>query len=376
MSVRIEVDLGERSYPIIIDGAKRPEVHRQIRAVRPDRVFAVFDAQVFALHGRALIDDLKKSGEPACSLTLPIDERAKNRSTVNEIHDWLLAEGVSRSDLILAVGGGVTTDLIGYAAATVLRGVSWGAIPTTLVGMIDAAIGGKTGINHPLAKNAIGVFWQPQFVYSYTPYLNTLDERQVYAGIGELIKYAGLAGESLIAMTSELVDVAGIGSGRKLEKAIAVAAAYKAALVSEDERDVGIRQFLNLGHTFAHGLEQSLGYGKLLHGEAVSVGLLAAVYLSEMTIAGARTNLAGYRQVVEENIARVPRRTIEVDRVLKAMEFDKKRAGRSIRLILLKRPGRPVIRSGIDSQRIRQALERAVQFYRENGGKRGADSHH
>ena len=160
------------------------------------------------------------------------------------------------------------------------------------------------------------------------------------------------------------------------ELLIAVAAAYKAALVSEDERDVGVRQYLNLGHTFAHGIEQSLGYSRLLHGEAVSLGLLAAICLSGRTISGAGPYLTLHRQLVETAITQIPRYRIEVNKALTAMQLDKKRSGNDVRYVLLKRPGKPVMVTGIDSRRVRQALEESIQYYRRNGGRCVADTRH
>jgi len=374
MSVRIDVDLGERSYPVVIDGGLSLAAHKQIAGLRPDRIFAIFDAQLFVLHGKAITRDLKKGGVPVELLSLPISESSKSRKTVDEIHDWLLSGRISRSDLIIACGGGVTTDLVGYAAATILRGVSWGVVPTTLIGMIDAAIGGKTGVNHWSAKNAIGAFWQPKFVYAYTPFLSTLDARQVNAGVGELVKYAGLIGEPLVSAAKALV-IGGIEADpKRWEKLIAVAATYKAALVSEDERDVGVRQYLNLGHTFAHGIEQSLGYGKLLHGEAVSLGLLAAIYLSGWTISGAAAKLAVYRLLVQMAITCIPQHKVNVNKALTAMQLDKKRCGKDVHFVLLKRPGRPVLATDVGSREVRQALEESLQYYRMNGGRCVADT--
>ncbi len=374
--MHITVDLGDRSYPVIVEGGVSLTLQRQITKLRPNRVFMVLDAQLLALHGKAILRSLRKVGMPVIMLALPMNEKAKNQKTLSEIHDWLLSEKISRSDLIVACGGGVTTDLVGYAAATVLRGVAWGTVPTTLIGMIDGAIGGKTGINHPRAKNAIGAIWQPRFVYAHTRFLSTLDARQLYAGLGEMTKYAGLIGEPLVAITRTLIESGTVASTKKWEQAIAVSAAYKAALVSEDERDIGVRQYLNLGHTFAHGIEQALGYGKLMHGEAVSLGLLAAVNLSSQVIPGAESALRIYRELAESIVAHVPQCRVDATRVISAMQLDKKRRGREIRFVLLKRPGRPAIVTTPDMKQVRRALEEALEYHRGTGGRSVTNSRH
>ena len=374
--MRVEVKLGARSYPVIIESGKSPLAHRQISRIQSDRILVVFDAQLYALHGKTILRDLKRAGRPVLLLVLPLDEQTKNGATVSEIQNWMLQERISRPDLILACGGGVTSDIVGYAAATILRGVQWGVIPTTLIGMIDAAIGGKTGVNHPRAKNVIGAFWQPRFVYSYVPFLATLSRRQLLAGTGELIKYAGLIGGDFVNEVDRMLADTTTVTPKQWEKVIARAVAYKASLVSKDERDIGVRQFLNLGHTFAHGIEQSLRYRSLLHGEAVLIGLLAAVKLSGRTINGAERSLQSYQQMVETAISFVPHSKIDLARVQTAMQLDKKRIGTRDQFVLLKRPGNPVILSDIDTSAVRAALAEAVDFYKTHGGKGVTNSHY
>ncbi|MEE8578135.1 MAG: 3-dehydroquinate synthase family protein, partial [candidate division Zixibacteria bacterium] len=266
----VKVELGKRSYPIIIGDRLEEKLQSLLRkAVGKGKLFVFFDAQFHALHG----DKLEKQIRSACGnieiLLLPRGERGKSASTVGKIHDFLLSEKISRSDLILACGGGITTDLAGYAAATVLRGVRWAALSTTLLGMVDAAIGGKTGVNHRLGKNLIGAIWQPEFVLCDLYYLNTLPKRQILAGLGEVVKYGALVGEPMIADLERLLKSGDMLDKKVLPRLVLKSAQYKAQLVAEDERDSGKRMFLNLGHTFGHAIEHSLGYGRLLHGEAV-----------------------------------------------------------------------------------------------------------
>ena len=272
--------------------------------------------------------------------------------------------------MLVACGGGVTTDLVGFAAATILRGVRWAAVPTTLLGMIDAAIGGKTGINHAKAKNVIGAIWQPEFVYINTQFLHTLCQRQFDTGLGELVKYAGLIGEPMISRLNEWFSEETSSSPRLMEDLVAACVAYKAEIVGQDEREVGVRTYLNLGHTFGHGIEQAAGYGKLLHGEAVILGLLAALILGEKTGIGSQPRLAAYRKLVERTVSLVPYRRIDASRALSAMNLDKKRRNGSSRFVLLERPGKPILSAGIPPQVVRDAMLDAMKYYRKTGGRR------
>lgn len=373
--MQIKVNLGKRTYPVVVSSGPAPMSYRQIGRINPDRILVVFDANLFALHGKVILADLRKTKRPVSSLVVPFNELSKNLATVLEIHDWLLSEQISRTDLIIACGGGVTTDVVGYAAGTILRGVQWGAIPTTLVGMVDAAIGGKTGVNHPRAKNVIGAFWQPRFVYAHTPFLKTLMRRELFAGAGELVKYAGLIGGRLMSDIESLVADRCEVSDKRWVEIIEKAVSYKSKLVSKDERDTGVRQFLNLGHTFGHSIEQSLNYRSLLHGEAVLIGLYAAIKLSGMTYKGVEKRLESYQRLVETAIRFVPYSKLDQERILSAMQLDKKRLGRKLQFILLKRPGAPVVTSDVSESAVRSALAEVIEFYKINGGRGVTNSH-
>ncbi|HWR81708.1 MAG TPA: 3-dehydroquinate synthase family protein, partial [Candidatus Deferrimicrobium sp.] len=197
----VKVNLGTRAYPVVIGPGALAYAGRCLKLLsRSRRVFMFCDAQVFALHRHSLRAAFKRSGVTTEEMVVPIGEQAKSRAVVNRMHDFLLDKKISRTDFILACGGGVTSDVVGYAAATVLRGVPWGIISTTLLGMVDAAIGGKTGINHPRGKNLIGCFYQPTFVVCDTDFLNTLEDRQSIAGAGEIVKYGGLIGDKMLTV--------------------------------------------------------------------------------------------------------------------------------------------------------------------------------
>ena len=372
---RIKLDLGKRSYRIEVGAA----IGRQLRAslkrrVGDGRLFLFFDAGFYALHGSVLRQQLGLPARRVSELVLPSGERFKTPETAAKIQSFLLSEHISRDDFILACGGGVLTDLVGYAAATVLRGVRWGAVPTTLLGMVDAALGGKTGVNHRYGKNLIGTIWQPTFVHADLAWLETLPPREMVAGMGEVVKYAGLDSGRMLQKLSRL-DIERVESNPlTLQPLIAASIRYKAAMVSADEREAGGRVLLNLGHTFAHGVENALGYGRLLHGEAVLLGLLAMWHLSVSRKGRIGEDMMAYRSIIEQFVRLIPYRQVDPEAVFAAMATDKKRTGRTLRFVLLSRPGKPFIDSSVTPAGARRALQSALETYRECGGSNAANS--
>ncbi len=362
----LRVRLSSGNYPIVVtsnDFRRLPTL--LARTAASGRMFVFYDAQFYALHGSTLRPLLKARGREVIEMVLPRGEKSKSRATLERIYAFLLSEQICRDDFILAIGGGVTSDLVGYAAATTLRGIAWGVIPTTLLGMVDAAIGGKTGINHRLGKNLIGAFWHPRFVYIDTLWVNTLDRRQLTAGIGEVVKYAGLEGQPMIDTLQRYLSSP---SQRTLTKLVRQSVASKARIVTLDEREKNIRMFLNFGHTFGHALEHAAGYGRLLHGEAILLGLWAAVRLSVHLKPSRAKRLNAYQDIVETLLPRIPRVRIDLDGVLTAMSYDKKRSGRKMRFVLLDRPGKVFIADNVPGRTIRDTVKRTLAVYDRLGG--------
>ncbi|MEE8575984.1 MAG: 3-dehydroquinate synthase family protein, partial [candidate division Zixibacteria bacterium] len=247
-----------------------------------------------------------------------------------------------------------------YAAATTLRGVRWAVVSTTLLGMVDASIGGKTSINHSDGKNLIGAFWQPSLVWCDTRFLMTLPEREMMSGLGEVLKYGGLVGKPIVGGFEKLIRSGDIYATKQLERLIVSSARYKASIVSADENDTGKRMVLNLGHTFGHAIERGAGYGRLSHGEAVVIGLKAACYLSIMTGKAGKTSLNHYQEIIDAYIVGIPRRKIHLNKVFDAMALDKKRSGRRQKYILLKGLGKPIIATEIENKMVRESLLHAL----------------
>jgi 3-dehydroquinate synthase len=365
---QLQVHTQSRSYPVLIGTDLSTYLDRLLKKhVATGRLFVFIDANVFALHGKRFAASINVPRNRRLEFVVPSGEAAKSESVLSGLYDFLLDHKVSRDDFILACGGGVTSDLVGYTAATVLRGVRWGVVPTTLLSMADASIGGKTGINHTRGKNLIGAFWQPLFVCSDVNFLLTLPKRQMIAGLGEILKSAGLSGRDAVKELGQYLDSDELYDLPKLVSLILTAASYKAAIVSRDEREAGARLVLNFGHTFAHGIERALGYGRLLHGEAVIVGIDAALTLGER-LGYHSAGLLNYRGLVTELMCRLPKGKINTDEVIEAMQYDKKRSLSSLRFVLLEGIGRPVILERVDKARIRASLEETIERYQSVGG--------
>lgn len=363
---KVIVRLGERSYPIVV-GANgwKNELPRLIKhTIKPKgKLFVFYDAQLYALYGKDIARVIKKAGVSVSELVLPVGERTKSLTQLKRIYGYLLDSQITRNDIILACGGGVTSDLVGFVAATILRGVRWGILSTTLLGMVDAAIGGKTGINHTKGKNLLGAIWQPSFVICDSIFLQTLQQRQLIAGLGEVTKYAGLVKSDMVSVLNQYLKSDDMYNQKLLTQLIHLSVQYKSEIVAQDERENGLRMILNLGHTFGHAIEKSLGYGRLYHGEAILIGLLAAIELSVRLKKTRMRRLKAYRNIICNLLQLLPRRSINIEETLSAMSFDKKRFGKQLRFVLLDALGRPIIVDNVKRKDIHLALKSALEEY-------------
>ncbi len=279
---RLTVELGERGYDILVgDGLLAAAGGHIAPLLSHKRVMVVTDQNVAALHLAALEHTLKAHGIAFEAFVMPAGEQTKSFEHLERLIDRLLAAKVERRTVLIALGGGVIGDLVGFAAAIVMRGLEFVQIPTTLLAQVDSSVGGKTGINTPRGKNLVGSFHQPRLVLADTAVLSTLPRRELLAGYAEVVKY-GLIGDAGFFTWLESHGPAVIeGDPAARQHAVVTSCAAKAAIVAEDERESGRRALLNLGHTFAHALEAEFGYGgELLHGEAVAIGMVMAFELS------------------------------------------------------------------------------------------------
>jgi len=352
----LRVDLGDRSYPIYIGQAllQQPEFLRQ--HIQARQVMIVSNETVAPLYLQAVQDLL--SGFEVQHVILPDGEQYKNLDILNTIYTGLLNHNCNRSVTLIALGGGVVGDMTGFAAASYQRGVNFIQIPTTLLSQVDSSVGGKTGVNHFLGKNMIGAFHQPQCVLADTSTLNTLDDKQLSAGIAEVIKY-GLLGDNIFFkwlednMTSLLSR-----EPESLAYIIERSCQNKADIVAADEKESGQRALLNLGHTFGHAIETAAGYGKWLHGEAIAVGMVMAVDLSHRLGSVTPNDLERTIALIKKaNLPTRPPSNMTPQQFIELMQRDKKALDGKIRLILLESLGEAIISDNYDRLSLNQTLE-------------------
>jgi 3-dehydroquinate synthase len=283
------------------------------------------------------------------SLALPDGEQYKNLTTLNLIYDKLLSERFDRHCTLVALGGGVVGDITGFAAATYQRGVHFVQIPTTLLAQVDSSVGGKTGVNHPLGKNMIGAFYQPRCVIVDIDTLNTLDDRQLSAGLAEVIKYGALNDLEFFQWLENNITLLLQRDPQATAFAIERSCRNKAQVVAADEKESGVRALLNLGHTFGHAIENTMGYGNWLHGEAVATGMLMAADLSQRCGWLSRGDVQRIETLLIR--ARLPVRApqqLSVETFLEAMAVDKKVKQGQINLVLLKSLGSAFVSGDYD----------------------------
>jgi 3-dehydroquinate synthase len=351
----LTVDLGDRSYPIFIgtdlidDSALyRPYIHGgQVMIVSNETVAPLYLERVEA----AL------SGFRLASVILPDGEQYKTLGVLDRIYTALLEHRFDRRCTLLALGGGVVGDMTGYAAASYQRGVNFIQVPTTLLSQVDSSVGGKTGVNHPLGKNMIGAFHQPQCVLIDIATLNTLPDRELSAGLAEVIKYGLINDSEFFTWLENNMPALMARDPEALAYAVERSCADKAAVVAADERESGQRALLNLGHTFGHAIETGMGYGSWLHGEAVGAGMCMAAAMS------ARLGWLDQAQVrrIDALVAAaglpvLPPDEISPERFMQLMSVDKKVMDGQLRLVLMQDIGRSVISADFDPDALKQTL--------------------
>jgi 3-dehydroquinate synthase len=339
----VHVELGERSYPIRIGRGLLSQPELLLPYLEQERVVIITNPVVGDFYLSRLSAGLTGSGVVVAPVIVPDGEDQKSWETLNTIFDRLLANRSERKTTLIALGGGVIGDLTGFAAAVYLRGVPFIQIPTTLLAQVDSSVGGKTGINHPLGKNMIGAFYQPRLVLADTDTLATLPDRELSAGLAEVIKYGLIRDPVFFAWVESNIEQLLARRPEALAHAVRRSCELKAEIVGADERESGVRALLNLGHTFGHAIEAGLGFGTCLHGEAVAVGCVLASRLSQ--------RIGWLREDEVERIVALFRKAklptdapdLGVRRYLDLMGLDKKVEHGQLRLILLRRLGSALV---------------------------------
>jgi 3-dehydroquinate synthase len=346
---RIHIDLGDRGYDIVVGSGLLG--HSDSYADLPvySRAVVVTNTTIAPLLAERLTAALRIRYAQVHVIELPDGESHKDWTTLNLIFDAMLASTCDRKTTLFALGGGVIGDMTGFAAACYMRGVPYVQVPTTLLAQVDSSVGGKTAINHPLGKNMIGVFNQPLRVVADLDTLDTLPERELIAGLAEVIKYGPIADAAFLDWIDANLDALRARDKIALAHAIKRSCEIKAWVVARDERESGLREILNFGHTFGHAIETGLGYGEWLHGEAVGCGMVMAAELSAR-LGLIESAFAGRLQrIIERAGLPVVGPRLGAPRYLELMRHDKKSLAGAIRFVVIESPGRAGVRSAHDA---------------------------
>ncbi len=353
----LNVGLAERSYPIHIGQNLIAQFELLQKHIPHKRVAVITNTTVAPLYLEKLTNMLTSHGIQVQPIVLPDGEQYKNSESLNAIYDALLSNRCERNTPLIALGGGVIGDMTGFAAASYLRGVPFIQIPTTLLAQVDSSVGGKTGINHPLGKNMIGAFYQPKVVIADVSTLNTLSDKELRAGLAEVIKYGLIRDLPFLEWLEQNIEKLLQRDAAALQYAIVRSCQNKAAVVGVDERESGERALLNLGHTFGHAIENAMGYGVWLHGEAVAAGTIMAADLSQRLGWLTESEVNRTRALFDRAGLPVKGPQLGNEKYLQLMGLDKKVADGKIRFVLLKALGQAVITDDVPVDLLKQTLE-------------------
>jgi 3-dehydroquinate synthase len=350
----ITVNLGDRSYPIVIGSGLLDGGFDLGEYIHGADCLVVSNTTVAPLYLERLFPNL--GGRDVSSIILPDGEAHKTVASMQTILDELALSGASRDTTVVALGGGVVGDISGFAAACYMRGVSFIQVPTTLLAQVDSSVGGKTGVNHERGKNLIGAFHQPQVVMIDTETLITLPQRELRAGLAEVIKYGAIYDLQFLAWLEDNMQALLDKDRAALVHAIKRSCELKAAVVAEDERESGRRAILNFGHTFGHAIEHCQGYGEMLHGEAVAAGMVMAAELSGIDA----SEITRLRNLIERTGLPVAPPPIASDELLAAMGRDKKVKHKEMHFVLLRKLGEAFVTSEYDESRLHDICRTAT----------------
>jgi 3-dehydroquinate synthase len=355
---KIRVDLGDRSYNIVIDAGRLGEIGKNLRKFEFGRkVCLLSNPTVFNLYGESATRAVRDEGFELAEILIPDGEEYKNLASVEEIYSRMLKAKLDRKSVLIALGGGVIGDIGGFAASTYMRGIDFIQLPTTLLAQVDSSVGGKTGVNHPLGKNMIGSFWQPRLVWIDTDTLKTLPRREFLSGIAEVIKYGVIWDEEFFEFLEKNVEKVLSSDQEAIERIIGRSCEIKAEVVSRDERESGLRAILNYGHTIGHAIETTTGYTRYLHGEAMAIGMCVEARLAEQAGLLKQEEAERIKKLVElYDLPSSPPNDITFDAMLSSMILDKKTLSGDIKFILPERIGAVTVRGGVSASDIERVF--------------------
>jgi 3-dehydroquinate synthase len=350
---QVRIDLGDRSYPISIGAGLLGDPRTYGNLPAASTALIVSNAVVAPLYAAALRQALEPHYRRVLQVALPDGEVHKDWPTLQLIFDALLENACDRKTVLFALGGGVVGDMAGFAAACYMRGVPFVQVPTTLLAQVDSSVGGKTAINHPMGKNMVGAFYQPERVICDLDVLQTLPPRELSAGLAEIIKYGPIADMAFFGWIEDNIAALLARDPAALAHAIRRSCEIKAAVVGQDEREMGLRAILNFGHTFGHAIESGLGYGQWLHGEGVGCGMVMAARLSQRLGLVDSDFVERLRRLIQRAGLPVtgPRLSPSdsAGRYLELMRVDKKAEAGEIKFVVIDGPGRATVRSAPDA---------------------------
>ena len=356
------------SYDLLVGAgllSELPQLLADIEATGP--VGIITNTRVNELYGTILRDSLKAAGVLTRTILIPDGEEFKTLATAEQVISALIAQGMERSGTIITLGGGVTTDLGGFVASTLYRGVKLVHIPTTLLAMVDAAVGGKTGVNHTSGKNLIGSFYQPELVVIDVDTLGTMSQRDRVSGFAEMLKMGAIRDkqylQSLVAQMDALLNSSG---GNEWIKAISRSCELKAEVVEADEKEADLRRILNFGHTLGHAIETTLGYGLIRHGEAVILGMYGAGWLSNQVGSLADVEWHEFAGILKRIPLQVALESLDPGLIEQATRLDKKVTNSQLNFVLLKKPGEAEIKANIPVMMIKLAVEAIKSAWKDS----------
>lgn len=356
---KIRVNLGDRSYDICIGSKILERIGSKLKSFSSSPKTAIIsNPTVYRLYGKKVLASIKSSGFDAIPVIIPDGERYKDISIVQKIYGELLKHRLDRKSALIALGGGVIGDITGFVASTYMRGIDYIQIPTTLLAQVDSSVGGKTGVNHKLGKNMIGTFYQPKLVWIDIDTLKTLPKRELRAGLAEVIKYGVIWDSKLFKFLEENKEKILSLNKKALGYLIKRSCEIKAAVVSKDERESGLRAILNYGHTIGHAIETATGYKKYLHGEALAIGMHTEARLAEKLGIVNEKSVMKIKSLIDSYClpSEMPSK-IDVNPLLASMHLDKKAVAGELNFILPEWIGKVRIQKGIKGRIIRETLK-------------------
>jgi 3-dehydroquinate synthase len=351
----LQLDLGERSYPIHIGSGLLDQADLYKKHIKGTFTAVVTNETIAPLYADKVVKTLESIGQKVKLIVLPDGEAFKTWEVLQKIFDGLLENSADRKTTLVALGGGVIGDMTGFAAACYMRGIKFIQVPTTLLSQVDSSVGGKTGINHPLGKNMVGAFHQPQAVIADLDTLKTLPAEELAAGLAEVIKHGAIADSEFLSWIEKNQDALNKCDPAAMEHAVRRSCEIKSQVVAQDEKEGGIRAILNFGHTFGHAIEAGMGYGAWLHGQAVGCGMVMAADLSVRVGLLSEAEASRLKKIIEAFHLPTQPPKLGVDRFMELMSVDKKAEGGEVRYILLNGLGQAKIQT-VDDDLVIQTL--------------------